>query len=148
MADAVLHYPEGTAAQLRAADRAARLGDVDAVVAALRAAHRRGYDRLDQILADPSYVSMRDDARFRSLLEEIALGMIQRLERNASPGQLELHVIAVAYELRGETERAAQALERALEVGGPIDPQVRADLRRLRAKLRREALRDPATGAD
>ncbi len=148
MADAVLHYPEGTAAQLRAADRAARLGDVDAVVAALRAAHRRGYDRLDQILADPSYASMRDDARFRSLLEEIALGMIQRLERNDSPGQLELHVIAVAYELRGETERAAQALERALEVGGPIDPQVRADLRRLRAKLRREALRDPATSAD
>ncbi len=136
MADAELHYPDGTAAKTRQATRAARSGDLEKAVALLRQAHQRGYNRVDHLLQEPAYAPYLDDPRFRAVLVEMADGMLEYLERNDSPSQLELHAMALALEVRGDTEGAVRALERALAVGGPIAAQIERDLASLRAKLR------------
>ncbi|MCZ6783013.1 MAG: hypothetical protein O7G30_06850 [Proteobacteria bacterium] len=138
MADAELHYPNGTAAATRKATRAARIGDADTAVSYLRAAHARGYNRLDHLLQEPAYLPMRNHPGFRALLEEIASKEIRRLERNDSPSQLELHVIALAYQTLRDTDGAIRALERALELEGPIQERLQADLVQLRAQRKRE----------
>jgi hypothetical protein len=136
MADAERNYPEGTAAKTRQAVRAARGGDVETAVALLRQAHARGYNRLDHLLQEPAYAPYLDDPRFRALLVEIADAMLVHLGRSRSPSQLELHVMALAHEVRGDTDSAVRALERALAVGGPIDAQVQRDLAALRRNQR------------
>jgi hypothetical protein len=141
MADAERNYPDGTAAKTRQAVRAARAGDIETTVALLRQAHARGYNRLDHLLQEPAYAPYRDDPRFHALLVEFADGMIEHLGRSSSPSQLELHVMALAHEVRGDRAGALRALERALEVGGPIDAQIERDLAALR---RQERLRERA----
>jgi hypothetical protein len=138
MADAELHYPDGVAAKTRQATRAARRGDADAAIEALRAAHARGYNRLDHLLNEPAYQALRSDPRFQALLVEVADEQLAYLARNDTPSQLELHLAALAHLVRGDTAAAVGALERALEVGGPIDEQIRRDLDAVRARLRRE----------
>ena len=44
--------------------------------------------------------------------------------------------MALAHEVRGDTDAALRALERALEVGGPIDAQIERDLATLRRSQR------------
>jgi hypothetical protein len=143
MADAERNYPEGTAAKTRQAVRAARSGDIETTVALLRQAHARGYNRLDHLLQEPAYAPYRDDPRFHALLVEFADGMIEYLGRSPSPSQLELRVLALAYEVRGDRADALRALERALEVGGPITADIERDLAELR---RQERLRERAAG--
>jgi hypothetical protein len=138
MADAELHYPDGVAAKTRQATRAARRGDADTAIAALRAAHARGYNRLDHLVNEPAYQALRSDPRFQALLVEIADEQLAYLAGNPSPSQLELHLASLAHLVRGDTEAAVRALERALEVGGPIDETIRRDLDAVRARLRRE----------
>jgi hypothetical protein len=136
MADAARNYPDGTAAKTRDAVRAARAGDIETSVALLRQAHARGYNRLDHLLQEPAYAPYLEDPRFRALLVEFADGMLESLGRNPSPSQLELHVMALAHEVRGDTASAVRALERARELGGPIDAQIERDLGALRARQR------------
>ena len=136
MADAERNYPDGTAAKTRQAVRAARSGDVETAVALLRQAHARGYNRLDHLLQEPAYAPYLDDPRFRALLVQFADGMLEHLGRNDAPSQLELHVMALAHEVRGDTGEAVRALERALAVGGPIDAQIERDLAALRRSQR------------
>jgi hypothetical protein len=136
MADAERNYPDGTAAKTRQAVRAARNGDVATTVALLRQAHARGYNRLDHLLQEPAYAPYLEDPRFRALLVEFADGMLEHLGRSRSPSQLELHVMALAYEVRGDTADAVRALERALAVGGPIGAQIERDLAALRRSQR------------
>jgi hypothetical protein len=62
--------------------------------------------------------------------------MLEHLGRSDSPSQLELHVMALAHEVRGDTDEAVRALERALAVGGPIDAQIERDLAGLRRNQR------------
>jgi tetratricopeptide (TPR) repeat protein len=143
MVDAERNYPDGTAAKTRQAVRAARAGDIESAVALLRQAHARGYNRLDHLLQEPAYAAYRDDPRFHALLVEFADGMIEHLGRNPSPSQLELRVLALAHEVRGDRADALRALERALEVGGPIDEEVERDLADLR---RRQRLQERAAG--
>jgi hypothetical protein len=133
MADAVRNYPDGTAAHLAAAGQAATLGDAGATVLHLRAAWARGYNRLDHLLG-PNYAAVRSDPRFRALLVEMATQMLERLGALAEPSQMELRALALAHELRGERELALRALERALEVGGPVDEEIRRELRQLRGR--------------
>ncbi len=136
MADAERNYPDGTAAKTRQAVRAARNGDIETTVALLRQAHARGYNRLDHLLQEPAYAPYMEDPRFHALLVEFADGMLEHLGRNAAPSQLELHVMALAHEVRGDTDEAVRALERALAVGGPIDAQIERDLAALRRNQR------------
>jgi hypothetical protein len=128
LADAAAHYPEGVSANLLRARLAAHAGDVEGVAAALRAAARRGYNRFDQIEADPVFDGMRDQPLFRAVVSEIAGGWIPQGAASERATQQELQMLAHAHFVRGEKAQALAALERALALGGPRDAQIRADL--------------------
>jgi tetratricopeptide (TPR) repeat protein len=148
MADAELHYPEGAAAQTRKAKRAALMGDIDAAVTALRAAHARGYNRLDHLLGEPAYARFQGDPGFRALLDELATEWLDRLEGNPSPSQLELRVVAQAHIVLEDLPAAIRAIERALELEGPITADLEGDLEALKRSQRiRERTRGRASGS-
>jgi hypothetical protein len=138
MADAIRHYPDGIAATLMGARRAAQSGDADTAVALLRRARDRGYMRLSQLVGDPAFARMAQEPAFRALLADMAQGLIDTWDRPGA-SQPELHQVAYAHLVRGEKALAAAALERALEVGGPRDEEIRHDLARLRRELDRAA---------
>jgi len=128
VADAAGHYPQGVSANILRAKRAAQIGDVDGVVAALRAAEQRGYNRFEQIDADSAFDAMRDQPQFRAVVSEIAAGWIARSRAREHPTQQELQTVAHAHFVRGEKAEAIAVLRRALALGGPRDAQIRADL--------------------
>ena len=142
MADAVEHYPNGSAALLRQADISARAGDADGTLSALHALYQRGFERFD-LLMHPDYAFLREDPRFKALVDEVARKRIARIESSQAPGQIGYHTIGLVHNARGDTDAAIRAFERALEIGGAKDQQIRAELKKLRARQRREALRPP-----
>ena len=101
-------------------------------MSALRAAFRRGYNRLDQILADPTYARLREDPGFRALIDDIAAENLRRLAQNESPSQLDFQAMAVAHFARGDLTAAIDALQSALSQGGPSDERIRKELEALR----------------
>jgi len=131
LSDAARHYPDGVSANLIRARSAARLGDADSAVAALRAAVDRGYNRYEQMLTDPELASLRGNPRFVSLVREVAGGWIERGRAKRDPTQGELRMIALAHSVRHEYDEAERVLNRALEMGGRMDDLVRADLEAL-----------------
>ena len=132
LADAAAQYPDGVPAHLVRARRAVQRQDPETAVAELRGATERGYNRLEQLLGDPTLAPLHGDARFRALTQEIAASWIERLAALPHPTQLELWNLAYAHTVRGEEAPAREALERALALGGPVDARVRAELRRMR----------------
>ena len=136
MADAEKNYPQGTAAKTRQATRAALVGDAETAVAALRAAYARGYNRLDHLLG-PQYNRIQDDAAFQALKREMAREWVDRVEVRPSPSQVELRAAAQGYVVLGDLDAAVRAIERALEVGGPVDEEIlHRDLERMERALR------------
>jgi hypothetical protein len=135
VADAAAHYPDGVAASLLAAKRAALAADADGAVAALRRAHERGFHRFEQLEADPGYAAVRDDPAFRALVREMAATWIASAERKPEPTQAELQSLARAYIARGELEQALEALERGVALGGPRTAQLAAEARAVRAGI-------------
>jgi protein O-mannosyl-transferase len=133
VADAATHYPEGVSANLLRAKRAAQFGDVAEVVAALRAAARRGYTLFEPLENDPAFAGLRQHPEFRAVISEIAEGWIVRGRAREDPTQQELQMIGHAHFARGEKAEAIAALRRALAKGGPRDGQIRADLAALGA---------------
>jgi hypothetical protein len=131
MSDAARNYPDGVSANLIRARAAARVGDVDATVTALRAAVDRGYNRYEQMLSDPAFASMRGQPRFQTVVREVAGGWIERGREKTDPTQGELRMIALAHSVRGEYDAAEGTLHRALDLGGRMDELVRADLEEL-----------------
>jgi len=149
MADAELHYPDGAAAQTRKATRAARMGDIDGTITALQAARARGYNRLDHLLGEPAYAPLQNDPRFRTLLRELAQEWLDRLQHNPSPSQLELRLVAQAHVVLDDLPAAIRAIERALEIEGPISADLERDLEALRRSQRvRERTRARGAGAE
>ena len=137
--DAAAHYPNGIPAQLLLAQNAARRGDVDAAVAALRAARARGYDRFIDLEREPVYESLRSDARFRAVVAEIAGAWIAEVARRSHLTAPELRLLGHAHAARGEWESALARLEQVEALGGPGSEGIRADLAELRGrKLRAE----------
>ena len=128
VADAAAHYPEGVSANLLRAKRAALIGDVGEVVAALRAAARRGYTLFEPLETDPAFAGLRHHPEFRAVISEIAAGWIVRGRAREDPTQQELQMIGHAHFARGEKAEAIAVLRRALAKGGPRDRQIRADL--------------------
>jgi hypothetical protein len=126
VADAAAHYPEGVSANLVRARQAAEVRDVDAAVRALRAAAARGYNRFERLLSDPDFAPIRDEEEFRAVVHEIAGSMIALLHRHGDLSQLEYLKLFGAHLVRNEQEAAIEALERALEVGGPFDEKIQA----------------------
>jgi hypothetical protein len=146
--DAAAHYPNGIPAQLLRAQNAARRGDVDTAVAALRAATARGYDRFIDLEREPVYEALRGDARFRAVVAEIAGAWIGQVAPRSDRTAPELRMLGHAHAARGEWESAMARLEEAEALGGPGSEGIRADLAELRGrKLRgeREAARAGAS---
>ena len=111
-----------------AARRAAQQRDVTTAVAALRIAHSRGFNQFEQLLADKSLAPIRGEPAFQELISQIALGWIESIATREVPSQGELRMVARAHVLRDEYREAADALRRALEIGGRMDDQIRTDL--------------------
>jgi hypothetical protein len=135
LADAERHYPDGRVANLLRAKRAAFAGDADAALAALERAVARGYNRFEQLEADPAWDAIRDDPRFRALVHELAGRWIASARRKASPTQTELRAVAHAHVARVEYAEALRAYEAALAAGGPDGDAIRAEIGAVRAAL-------------
>jgi len=144
--DAAAHHPEGISAQRLRARAAASRGDVDGVVAALRAARAQGFDAFHDLERDPHFAPWRADPRFRAVVAEVAGAWIQSVSRRAAPTPPELLMLGEAHRARGEWDAAFARLGEAAADPGPIGAQARAALAETRAaRLRagREA-RPPA----
>ena len=81
---------------------------------------------------------MRATPRFQALILAMAGDLIERSRKTPRHTQMDLRDIAEAHRLRGENAEAIAALERAIEMGGPIDPELRPALVGLRAQAARE----------
>jgi tetratricopeptide (TPR) repeat protein len=140
LVDAAKHYPEGGTASFLRAREFAQKRDVEAAVAELRRASERGIDRFMALEGDPGLAPIRSEPAFRELLRELAGRWIETAQRRGLRTQAELRMLALAHLQRDELDQALAAFERALEVGGPLEPVVRAELEGARARrLRQEA---------
>jgi len=156
MADAERNYPEGAAASTRKASRAARLGDTESALAYLRFAQSRGYNRLDHLLQDSSYNSLRDHPEFLAIRDAMAQDWIDRLGGALRLSHYKARALAQAYVATEELELAIEVLERASEGPGPIAGELRGDAAFLREELafrarieaRRAERRAPEATAD
>jgi protein O-mannosyl-transferase len=134
LADSARHYPNGVSANLMRAKAAALRADAPAAVAAIRAAMARGYNRYEQLLADPAFQQIADDPEFRAVVRDIAAGWIEAGRGWEHPSQMELRKLASAHAVRGERDEAVALLRRALETPGPLEAEIRDDLARLGAQ--------------
>ena len=135
LADAASHYPDGRTGLWMQAKRAAFAGDATGVIDALRRASEKGYNRLSELEADPSWDFVRDHPEFRALIREIAAGWVDSMRGKRDPTQRELRLLAQAHVARGELSEALAALRRALERGGPLDPRIRGEIAALQAAI-------------
>jgi hypothetical protein len=133
-ADAAANYPDGVAASLQRAKRAAQSNDADLAAAEVRRAIARGYNRFEQLLGDPAWEPIRGTPPFQAVVRETAQMWIDASAEWEDPTQIELHRIASAHVVRGEREQALALLRRALARGGPLDEQIRAELLALGAR--------------
>ena len=132
--DSAEHYPDGKTAHLVRARRAAQLGDADTAVANLRAAFAGGFNRYEQLQSDPAFDPIRDDARFRALVRDIAGWWVDHVSAIPNPTQIELRTLAAAQLARGDREAALASLGRALARGGPLDARLREEIEQVRAQ--------------
>ena len=132
LADSAANYPDGVSANLLRAKRAVLTGDAGAVAAALRAAVERGYNRFDQLLTDPDFAPVRSHSEFRSVVNEVAAGWIERGREIEDPTQLELRLIGNAHYARGEYAEAAEVLS---ENGKQLKDWLKFDLEFAEIKL-------------
>jgi len=133
LADAAKHYPDGVSANLMRAKAAARLGDAEGAVTAIRSAMGSGYNRFEQLQSDPAFAPIRATPQFRAVLREIARGWIESARHWEDPTQGELRKLASAHAALGDRDEAVALLRRALDRGGPLDAAIRSDLGRLGA---------------
>ncbi len=141
MGEAERNYPDGLSAMTRRASRAAAAGQADIAVAALDAAHARGYNRLDHLLGDPNYQRISEDPGLKALIERWAQEWLEMMQRDGTSSQIEMRVIAQAQIVLGDLKAAETAILRAIEVGGPRDADVQNDLAQIRRHMRLEELR-------
>jgi len=131
MADAAANYPDGVNAHLRRAGQAMEQGDRVAAIAALRGAADRGYERFEQLLANPRFAPLQGDPAFSALIADMAGRWVKRLGPLPDPAQSELFSLGVAHRLRGERDSARRAFERGLAMDGPLHDALATELREL-----------------
>ena len=141
MGEAERNYPNGLSAMTRKASRAAAAGQAELAIAALNAAHARGYNRLDHLLGDPNYHRISGDPGFKELVALWAEEWLVLMQHSDTPSQIELRVIAQAQIVLGDLEAAEIAILRAIEVGGPKDEDVQNDLAQIQRQMRLQRLR-------
>lgn len=130
-ADAAAHYPDGVNAHLRRAGQAMEQGDHATAIAELRGAVDRGYERFEQLLANPRFAPLQGNPAFSALIAEMAGRWVERLAPLENPAQSELLSLGIAYRLRGEREPARRAFERGLAMEGPLHDALATQLREL-----------------
>jgi hypothetical protein len=135
VADAARHYPDGVSANLIRANRAGSVGDAAAAAEALQAAAARGFNRFEMIYSEPRFDPVREDPKFRAVVDEMAAGRIARVASREAPTQSEIRMAAHAHIVRREYPEARSMLLRALEQGGAYDAQIRDDLQQLSSIL-------------
>ena len=138
LGDAARRWPDGVPAHLLAARRAAMAGDVDAAIAHLEVCRAHGWDYYNHLLRHPSFEPVRATPPFQQLIRDFAGDAIERAGRTRRHTQLDLRDIAEAHRLRGEYADALAALEQAVELGGPLDRDLRPMLVSLRAQVQKE----------
>lgn len=131
LADSAANYPDGIQASLQRARRAAHAGRPDQVAAELRGALERGFDRFEQVLADPATAAYGTHPDVQRVLRDMAGRWVERYADREGLSQAELLSLGFAHQIRGERGEARRSFERALERGGPIDENVRSALREL-----------------
>ncbi len=137
--DAASHYPNGLQASLLAARKAARQGDVDGTVAALRRAMLRGFDRFQVLLMDPVLNTVREAPAFEALLHDVAGVWLEgSLAKAGSATAADLRNRGQAHLVRGEYRQAIRNYETALRLGSAEEKAIRIELARARLKLRIE----------
>jgi len=136
--EAMRNHPEGLLAHLEQAQVAARQGDVPAVVVHLQYASDRGQIDFTSYARNPVWDPVRDDPRFRRVIAQMARRWLELEPLYLRPSQVELRGLAHAHLLVGELAEAEGLLERALDVGGLRDAQVRKELVSVRVILERE----------
>jgi hypothetical protein len=135
--DAAAHYPRGISARQLEAAAAAERGDVDAVVAALRAAADRGFDGFRALEQQPAFAELRGDPRFQAVVAEVAGRWIASVEAREALTPQEKLVLGQAHRARGEWERALARLAEAAEDPGPTGVEARVELEATRvARIR------------
>jgi hypothetical protein len=137
MIDAATHYPAGIQAQVMRAQGAARRGDVEATVAALRAARDRGFDNFMDIWRSPLFAGVSEDPRYTEVVREVAGVWISHVQGRKTLTPMELHTLGLAHAAREEWTQAVERLEQALAAGVPNQDSVRAELAEVRARQRR-----------
>jgi hypothetical protein len=130
--DAAKHYPDGRAAHLLRARRAAAEGDAAGAVAALEILADRGFDEFLLLEADAAFASLAGLPAFEAVRARIAGNWIRSVEARERHLQPELRKLAHAHLARGDRAGALRAYERALAKGGPLDGAVREELAALR----------------
>jgi len=135
MADSERNYPNGAAANTRKAHRAAMRGDHASAIQYLRAAHARGYNRVDNLISDPAYASMQNDPDFVELKFAMADDWIRRLSLDPAPSHYTARSLAQAYIVKGELPAALALIVAASERPGPIGDELRADAEDLRRQI-------------
>ena len=135
MAEAERNYPDGAAAQIRRAGREVALGNVVLAVEHLRAARARGYNRVDHLLGDRRYDSLRSDPGFIALRDEMAEDWIARLEVEEAPSHYKARALAQAYVAKGDLRGALVVIEGAADRPGPIREGLLRDAEDLRRQI-------------
>jgi len=133
--DAVNNYPDGETAAYRLACEAGRAGDADRALAALKRSAARGVYHFDALLSGPCFAPIRHDPEFRSYAFARAQRWLDEAERRGVETQAVLRSIAHTNEQLGRYQKARAAYVRALEIGGPLQPEIRRELAAVRERI-------------
>ena len=135
MSDAERNYPEGVAASTRRATRAAQQGRFEEAVRYLKVARIRGYNRVDNLLQDPSFGPMQNHPGFVAIKHEMADDWIDRLSKKEEISHYTARALAQAYIVKGRYAEAARVLEDAASRPGPIGDALRQDAQNVRGEI-------------
>lgn len=141
MLDAARHYPLGVSAALLDAQAAATEGDAAGAASGIERCREHGWLHFTYLIEHPAFASVQAEPAFQNVVAAVASDFLADAGGRARMSQTHLRDVARAHRLRGETTSAIEALERALEQGGPLDAMLRQELARARASSRRPASR-------
>ncbi|MCL4685937.1 hypothetical protein KJ059_14435 [Myxococcota bacterium] len=131
LADSAANYPDGIQAHLQRVRRAANAGQPEQIATELRGALALGFDRFEQILADPATSAYGAHPDVQAVLRDMAARWVERYAGHDDLSQAEWLSLGFAHQVRDERDAARRAFERALARGGPLDDNVRTALREL-----------------
>jgi len=137
--DAIQRYPDGLLASIYAAQRAAIAGDGEATVRWLRRGLERGNYHFWSLQNEALWEPVRGHPGFAEVMQAMARYWVEVEPLYRHPSQIDLRAFADAHALLGDYEAARDRLERALEVGGVRDDEVRRKLVQVRLELARSA---------